>query len=80
MSFVKDLTYEGFKKVGPEQWKRNISHVKDKVEDHYWIADNLQEDYIEEFVIHVGEDSDASSDEGSDSDSEGSITSDGEQC
>ena len=80
LSFVKDLTYEGFKKVGPEQWKRNISHVKDKVEDHYWIADNLQEDYIEEFVIHVGEDSDASSDEGSDSDSEGSITSDGEQC
>ena len=79
LSFVKELTYEGFKKVGPEQWKRNISHVKNKVEDHYWIADNLQEEYIEEFVIHVGgEESDTSSDEGSGSDSEGSISSDGE--
>ena len=41
LSAVKDLTYEGFWRVGPEQWRKNISHVRDKVEDHYWIADNL---------------------------------------
>ena len=52
MSAEKDLTYEGFRRVGPEQWRKNISHVRDKVEDHYWIADNLQEEYIEEFIIH----------------------------
>ena len=77
LSFVKELTYEGFKKVGPEQCKRNIRHLKNKVEDHYWIG-NLQEEYIEDFVIHVGGESDASSDEESGSDSEGSISSDGE--
>ena len=46
LSAVKDLTYEGFRRVGPEQRRKNISHVRDKVEDHYWIADNLQEEYI----------------------------------
>ena len=58
LSAVKDLTYEGFRRVGPEQWRKNISHVRDKVEDNYWIADNLQEEYIEEFIIHFGGESD----------------------
>ena len=76
---MKDLTYKGFNRVGPEQWNKNICHVREKVEDHYWIADNLQEEYMEEFVIHIGgRDSDTSSDEESSSESDGSISSDGE--
>ena len=35
LTAVKDLTYEGSWRVGPEQWRRNINHVRDKVEDHY---------------------------------------------
>ena len=34
LSAVKDLTYEGFWRVGPEQWRKNISHFIDKLEDH----------------------------------------------
>ena len=56
------MTYEGFKKVGPEEWKRNIEHVRSKV-DHCWEEDNLQEEYIEQFIIHFGEESDESLDE-----------------
>ena len=41
LSAVKDLTYEGFWRVGHEQWRKNISHVTYKVEDNYWIADDL---------------------------------------
>ena len=66
------------KRVGPEQWRKNISHVKNKVEDHYWIADNLQE-YIEEFIIHFGGESDElSEEERSNSESDGNISSDEE--
>ena len=35
--------------LGKVQWQKNI--IQDKVEDHYWIADNLQDN---EFVIRVG--------------------------
>ena len=41
LSAVKDLTYKGFRRVGPVQWTKNISNDRDKVEDHYWIADIL---------------------------------------
>ena len=79
LSAVKDLTYEGFRRVGPEQWRKNISHVRDKVEVHYWNADNLQEEYIEEFIIHFGGESDElSEEESSNSESDGSISSDEE--
>ena len=27
---MKDMSCEGFKKVGPEQWRMNISHGRDK--------------------------------------------------
>ena len=79
LSAVKDLTYEGFRRVGPEQSRKNISHVKNKVEDRYWIADNLQEEYIEEFIIHFGGESDElSEEESSNSESDSNISSDGE--
>ena len=32
-----------------------MSHAKDEVEDHYWIADNFQEDYIEKFAFTLEE-------------------------
>ena len=57
LSSVKQLTYDGFKKVGPAEWKRNVKHVKSKAEEFYWIADCLQDDLeIPEFVINVDED------------------------
>ena len=62
LAAVKELTYKGFSEVGPEQWKKTVQHVRNKV-DHFWIADNLQEEYVEEFIIHVGGESDESTDE-----------------
>ena len=71
---MKDLTYKGFRRVGPERWRKNISHVRDKVKkNHCWIADNLQE-YIEEFIIHLGgESNDSSEEESRNSGSDGSV-------
>ena len=34
LSAVKDLTYEGFWTVKYEQWRKNVSHVRDKLENH----------------------------------------------
>ena len=70
LSAVKDLTYEGFRRVGAEQWRKNISYVRDKID---WIADIL----YEELIIHFGGQSDELSEEES-SNSGGSISSDGE--
>ena len=33
-STMKCLTCEGFKRVGLEQCQKNISHVRDKIEEH----------------------------------------------
>ena len=67
------------RKKSIQHWTSYCSHVRDKVEDHYWIADNLQEEYIEEFIIHFGGESDElSEEESSNSESDGSISSDGE--
>ena len=44
LSAVTDLTYKGFRRVEPKQWWKNDSHVRNKVEDHSWIADTLQEE------------------------------------
>ena len=76
---MKDLTYEGFRRVGLNNGERTSAiYVRDKV-DHYWIADNLQEEYIEEFIIHFGGESDElSEEESSKSESDGRIGSDGE--
>ena len=78
LSAVKDLTYKGFATVGSGQWKKNISHIEEKVEDHYWIADNLHEEHIEEFILHIGEEeSETSTDEDEEhSSSDCSISSD----
>ena len=48
---VKELTYKGFDQVGPAQWKKLVEHVQRDFEDRYWRDDNLEEEYIDEFVI-----------------------------
>ena len=68
MSAVKDLTSQGFVRVGPEQWKNNIKHVEKKVEDLFWTADNLQEEYVQEFIIAVVMELDTSDEESDESD------------
>ena len=41
-----------------------IKHVEDKVEDHYWEADGLNEELLERFIITNSSDDDSSDDEG----------------
>ena len=60
---VKELVYEGFEKVTPERWQSLIKHVEQKVEDHYWEADGLNEELLERFII-TNSDSESSDDEG----------------
>ena len=59
---VKELVYEGFEKVTPERWQSLIKHVEQKVEDHYWEADGLNEELLEWFII-TNSDSESSDDE-----------------
>ena len=73
---MKDITIKGFRRVGPEKWRKNI---RDKVEDHYWIADNLQEEYGGIIICVEGESNKSSKEERSNSGSDGSISSNGEQ-
>ena len=64
LTLMKHLTYEEFNKVGTAECK-NTENVKNKAEDYYWEADNLQEDMpIGEFTIHIDEDDSNSDDEG----------------
>ena len=69
LSAVKELTYEGFQKVGAERWKKLVEHVHLHFEDKFWVDDGLQEESIEELLIRVGGSDDESS---SDSSSESS--------
>ena len=57
--------YEGFDKVTPQRWQSLIKHVEEKVENHYWEADGLNEELLERFIINAS--SDSSSDDISDS-------------
>ena len=65
---VKGLVYEGFSKVTPLEWQKLIKHVKQKVENHYWRADGLNEELLERFIINTDSDtsdSDSGEDDGS---------------
>ena len=70
LTHVKELSFAGFAHVGSEEWEKLVQHVQNKVEDKLWEEDPLQESYIEEFIIQVG-DSDEE-DSNSDSDISGS--------
>ena len=63
---VQRLVYEGFEKVTSQEWQSLITHVEEKVEDHYWEADGLHEELLERFIINTS--SDTSDDDISDSD------------
>lgn len=47
-----------------------IKHVQDKVEEHYWEADGLNEELLERFIINTCSDSSNSSDNSDSSDSD----------
>jgi len=47
---VKELVYEGFSKVTPQKWRSLVNHTE-KVEDHYWEVDGLNEELLERFII-----------------------------
>ena len=40
-----------------------IKHVEEEVEDHYWEADGLNEEILEQFIITVSSDSESSDDD-----------------
>ena len=65
---VEQLTHIAFGEVTPQCWKSLIAHVQEKVEDHYWEANRLQMELVEEFIISL--------ERGTDSDSDSSDTSD----
>ena len=65
LSHVKDLTYEGFSKIGKEDWSKLVEHTV-KVEDKFWEMDSLHEEVIDEFVIEVGGSSSSEDDDSSD--------------
>ena len=64
LTAVKELTYEGFKKVTPIEWKKNVKHIRKKVENYFWEADNLQDQWINEFCIQVDSDEESRESEG----------------
>ena len=57
-----------FRCVCPEQWKKNVEHVRKKVEDH------LRDNFIKQFTISVKGESDESTDEEEEDSSECSIS------
>ena len=63
--------YEGFEIVTPQRWQSLITDVKEKVEDHYWDTDGLNEELLEPFIIDIISDTsdDDISDGGEDVDS-----------
>ena len=48
--------HEGFGIVTPQRWQSLITHVEEKVEDHYWEADGLIEELLEQFIINNNSD------------------------
>jgi len=64
--------YQGLEKVTPERWKSLIQYVEEKVEDHYWEADGLNEELLERFIItNSSSDSESSDDDDEDDDGDG---------
>ena len=56
---VEQLAWEGFGIVTADRRCKLIKHMRDKVEDHYWTSDGLYEQYIRQFVIQFGSDSES---------------------
>ena len=68
LTHVKELTLDGFTKVGPENWKKLVEHAI-KIEDKFWEQDELYEQYLDEFIIRVNKDSSNDSNNSNEEDS-----------
>ena len=81
LSKVEHLAWEGFEVVTRGKWADLVTHVRDEVEDHYWVVDGLAElCSVHKFTIYIrwwpeddpneesSSESDANSDSNSDSD------------
>ena len=51
---VERLAWEGFSIVTADRWRKLIDHVREKVEDHYWVCDGLYQQCVRWFFIEVG--------------------------
>ncbi len=69
---VERLTHTAFTVVTPDRWKSLITHVQQKVENHYWEVDGLQQELVEEFIISTEGDSEADLDSKADTSSDDS--------
>ena len=38
LSEVEKLAWDGFAIVTADRWKKLVKHVREKVEDHYWVV------------------------------------------
>ena len=52
---------QGLSCVTPEQWKKLINHVQQKIEDHYWEHEGSYKIMVDRFIIHMGDSSEDSS-------------------
>ncbi len=59
LSEIERLTHTAFTVVTPNRWKSLITHVQQKVENHYWEVDGLQQELVEEFIISTEGDSES---------------------
>ena len=46
---IEQLAWEGFGIVTADGWSKQIRHVRDKLEDHYWSSDGLHTDL---YTVH----------------------------
>ena len=58
-----NISNEGIAAVTMENWAACIKHVVDEVEPRFWEQNHLIEEPIDEFVIHIGPESDDEEDE-----------------
>ena len=61
-----NLCNEGIAAITMENWAACVKHVVDKVEPRFWEQDHLIKQTIDEFVIHIGPESDDKEDKSMD--------------
>ena len=60
--------------MGAEELNKLIKHVESDLEDKYWREEQLEEERVEEFIIHVGgSDNESSSNSDTPCDSESDL-------
>ena len=66
---VKELIEEGIARIGEPEWENCCAHVI-QTEREYWKSEIAVEKEVERIIIHIGSDSEVSSDEETDTASE----------